>query len=441
VPIHDSDGGAWTQAGAGAAKDSAVAAHSHSVAAKIDQVDVVDQSAAAAAESEGESEEESASSEDEGDLDAMLGEEVAGMSIREEEEEEEEEAEPVPEFSYADEAFPSLGAASAPEGAAAPPAGSWGKKVSWPAAEGGSRAAVAAAAPNVVLVSLDNVPTDHFGRRIAPGGLVQPADAAVAAPGEGGAVAPAREVSNTSRIMRSTGAAEYASSATNVFNAEEDDGENWISPSTITASRVSGQGMLGGGRSCGVTNAKVVSRAKVACVTTDFSMENVVLQMGMKLLSVEGRLIHRVKQWVLRCAACHTIHYDVERLFCSKCGVNMLQRIAASTDSKTGELKLHLKVGYKTNTRGMVHSLPKAGTQGRYDGELLLREDQLLTGIWRQKVAKIKHDVKSAFGEDVTGDVGVHINKREFGLKVGLGRRNPNADKGRERRGKKKTKK
>ena len=196
--------------------------------------------------------------------------------------------------------------------------------------------------------------------------------------------------------------------------------------------------MLGGGRSQGVTSSKVLSTAKVACVTTDFSMENVVLQMGMKLLSVEGRLIHRVKQWVLRCAACRTIHYDVDRLFCSKCGVNMLQRIACSTDSKTGELKLHFKANYQPNTRGMVHSLPKAGTQGRYDGELLLREDQLLTGIWRQKVAKIKHDVKSAFGEDITGDVGLNINKREYGIKVGLGRRNPNADKGRERRGKKK---
>jgi RNA-binding protein NOB1 len=84
-----------------------------------------------------------------------------------------------------------------------------------------------------------------------------------------------------------------------------------------------------------------------------------------------------------------------------------------------------------------VHSLPKAGKQKKYDGELLLREDQLLSGIWRQKVVKIRKDVRSAFGEDVTSDVGMHINKGAA-IKVGLGRRNPNADKGRERRGKKK---
>jgi len=28
-------------------------------------------------------------------------------------------------------------------------------------------------------------------------------------------------------------------------------------------------------------------------------------------------------------------------------------------------------------------------THGRYEGELLLREDQLLTGIWRQKSVKV----------------------------------------------------
>ncbi len=239
----------------------------------------------------------------------------------------------------------------------------------------------------------------------------------------------------TSRILRSTGASEYSSAQSNRFRAEEDDGENWINPSNLSSCRITGSGMLGGSRAQGAKNGKFLAGAKVACVTTDFSMENVIIQLGLRLMSVEGRLIFRVKQWVLRCAGCYTIHYDTDRLFCTKCGLNMLQRIAASVDSKTGELKLHLKANYRHNTRGMIHSLPKPGSQGRYDGELLMREDQLLTGIWRQKVAKIKHDVKSAFGEDITQDVGLHINKREFGVKVGLGRRNPNADKGRERRG------
>ena len=78
------------------------------------------------------------------------------------------------------------------------------------------------------------------------------------------------------------------------------------------------------------------------------------------------------------------------------------------------------------------------GKQGRYDGELLLREDQLLSGIWKQKVIKIRKDIKSAFGEDVTSDVGLYINK-STDIRIGLGKQNPNARKGRERRGKKKS--
>ena len=53
---------------------------------------------------------------------------------------------------------------------------------------------------------------------------------------------------------------------------------------------------------------------------------------------------------------------------------------------------------------------------------------------------KIRKDVKSAFGEDITSDVGVHVNKGSK-IKIGIGRRNPNADKGRERRGKGKSNK
>jgi hypothetical protein len=61
----------------------------------------------------------------------------------------------------------------------------------------------------------------------------------------------------------------------------------------------------------------------------------------------------------------------------------------------------------------------------------------LLSGAWRQKVVQIQKDVKSQFGEQVTNDVGLQINKSSS-IKIGLGNRNPNAMKGRERRGKSK---
>ncbi|RYH29511.1 hypothetical protein EON65_08255 [archaeon] len=174
----------------------------------------------------------------------------------------------------------------------------------------------------------------------------------------------------------------------------------------------------------------------VACFTTDFSMQNVMLQMGLHIVSASGMLVKRVKKWVLRCMACFKIQgEDLTRLFCSGCGAAHLSRVSVSIEN--GELKVHLKKDYKVNTRGMQYSLPAPGKQGRFDGELLLREDQLLHGIWRQKLVKINKDVKSAFGEDVTSEVGIQLNKQE-GIKVGMGKVNPNAQKGRERRGKSK---
>ncbi len=176
---------------------------------------------------------------------------------------------------------------------------------------------------------------------------------------------------------------------------------------------------------------------KVACFTTDFTMQNVLLQMGLHVLSADGMYVRTVRHWVLRCMGCFTVHTkDLTRLFCSRCGGSHLSRVAASVD-EGGQLKLHLRKNYHVNTMGLKYSLPAPGKQDRFDGELLLREDQLLSGIWRQKVVKINKDIKSAFGDDVTSDVGLHLNKHEK-IFIGLGKGNPNAQKGRERRGKKK---
>ena len=46
---------------------------------------------------------------------------------------------------------------------------------------------------------------------------------------------------------------------------------------------------------------------KTACMTTDFSMQNVMMQMGLSVVSVDGMLIRAAKQWVLRCMACFKV--------------------------------------------------------------------------------------------------------------------------------------
>merc|ERR1712166_1473925 len=170
-----------------------------------------------------------------------------------------------------------------------------------------------------------------------------------------------------------------------------------------------------------------------ACVTTDFAMQNVLLQMNLHLLSTDnGMRIKRLKSWVIRCGACFKIHgaddefkddshHYMKRLFCSHCGSgDMMQRISASVDGKTGRLKLHFskrKQGRIHSIRGTKFSLPKSGVgkHNRFKGDLLLREDQLLSGVWNQKV-KINSGNKyqtskshSIFGRDIASSVGCNV--------------------------------
>ena len=67
-----------------------------------------------------------------------------------------------------------------------------------------------------------------------------------------------------------------------------------------------------------------------------------------------------------------------------------------------------------------------------------MHKPQLMMGKWRQK-AGAKKEMKSMFGEDILGSVGLKLSKTSD-IVVGFGNRNPNSQKVRERRGKKKVK-
>jgi RNA-binding protein NOB1 len=230
----------------------------------------------------------------------------------------------------------------------------------------------------------------------------------------------------------------------------DDDGEGWVtSTNEIVAMKAAGTLDPFGNEERRPKAVKAQSNLppksqRAACATTDFAMQNVILQMNLELLSVNGVKVQKLKSWVSRCAACFHVYTGEEnngkRLFCGKCGSSSLQRIAASVDSRTGRLKLHLRKNYQSNKRGTQFALPKPGTQNRFMGDLLLAEDQLMFGALgqRARTSKSKKEAQSLFGSDITTSVGCDLTKRSD-IKVGLGRKNPNSSAvGRERRGKKK---
>jgi RNA-binding protein NOB1 len=253
---------------------------------------------------------------------------------------------------------------------------------------------------------------------------------------------------NQSRIMGGTAVAGQEDDF-------EDDGEGWItSTAEIWAKKAGGSLDPSKSRSLSLAKPRTVSgppaHERSACATTDFAMQNVILQMNLELLSVDGVRVRKLKSFVTRCGACYKVYTSSQgtgphgkRLFCDKCGSDMMQRIAASVDGRTGRIRLHLSKRYKHNLRGTKFSLPKPGTGDRFKGDLLLREDQLLMGAWNQKVkmasgGKSRSSAQSMFGKDLASNMGCNAKAVDDDIRVGFGRRNPNAARGRERRGKRK---
>lgn len=69
--------------------------------------------------------------------------------------------------------------------------------------------------------------------------------------------------------------------------------------------------------------------ALVSIVTADFAMQNVILQLGLQLVSPDGRRIRRISRWALRCSAC----FKVTKVSC-----NRLQYVDLCRDVPNGEM-------------------------------------------------------------------------------------------------------
>lgn len=182
---------------------------------------------------------------------------------------------------------------------------------------------------------------------------------------------------------RSTDSMETALSS---LLSESSDSEGWITPSNIKRQQAKDEGS-----STVPIDGKV--KMHVATITSDFAMQNVLLQMNLNLLSSGMRRIRTIKAHVLRCHACFAIFKSKDTIatlqFCSRCGKPTLTRVSCST-SQSGKFSLHLKKNMQWNHRGDRYSIPKpvsgtangkpragkGGGKGGWGQELILAEDQ-----------------------------------------------------------------
>ena len=86
-----------------------------------------------------------------------------------------------------------------------------------------------------------------------------------------------------------------AGSASGSEGGEEDQGEE----EEEAAAGAGSSGVAGG--------QGAAFESTVSIITADFAMQNVALQMGLRLVTPDGRRINRLSKWVLRCAACFQV--------------------------------------------------------------------------------------------------------------------------------------
>ncbi|RPB17052.1 hypothetical protein P167DRAFT_499779 [Morchella conica CCBAS932] len=171
-----------------------------------------------------------------------------------------------------------------------------------------------------------------------------------------------------------------------------------------------------------------------ALATTDYAMQNVLLQMNLHLVSPHGlHRIRTIKTWVLRCHACFKLCRDMSKQFCPTCGGATLLKTSCSTDSQGG-FQVHLKRNMQWNNRGAVYSIPKT-QHGSASGKgvkknLVLREDQV--EYQREVRVRARQKERDLLDPDYLPGI-LTGERRDAGgpmPKIGYGRKNPNERQG-----------
>ncbi|XP_062405070.1 RNA-binding protein NOB1 isoform X2 [Sardina pilchardus] len=201
------------------------------------------------------------------------------------------------------------------------------------------------------------------------------------------------------------------------------DGGGWITPKNIKQVTLDGH------------NGKPAADVKVGCVTTDFAMQNVLIQIGLNVLSVNGMLIKQTRNYILRCHACFKTTTNMNKTFCPHCGNNTLKKVAV-TISEDGSTQMHFSKNPKVlNPKGMRYSLPKP-QGGKHANNPHLVEDQQFPQQRVSRKARQKTDVfdpdyvagNSPFMDNdiYSRSANLHIRDTQ-GIGGGRRRSNPNA--------------
>lgn len=101
----------------------------------------------------------------------------------------------------------------------------------------------------------------------------------------------------------------------------DEDESSWITPSNLKKVKKSLEGKV---------EDDVIPL--VACMTTDYALQNVLKQLNLHVSALNGRIIKHLRTYILRCYACFKTTSIMTKVFCPNCGNKTLKRVAVSLD-------------------------------------------------------------------------------------------------------------
>ncbi|XP_022181778.1 RNA-binding protein NOB1 [Myzus persicae] len=172
-------------------------------------------------------------------------------------------------------------------------------------------------------------------------------------------------------------------------------------------------------------------KAKVGCITTDYAVQNVLKQIGLSVIALDGRVIKEVRTYIRRCYGCFTLTSNMTRLFCPKCGNKSLKRVAVYLD-EDGKQRVYINGKRPLSIKGKKYSLPKP-QGGKHAVNPRLVEDQPMPHQRPTRLAKSK---TNALDPDYTAKLSPFATKDVYSKSAMLGfkgsvqkqwmKRNPN---------------
>lgn len=192
-------------------------------------------------------------------------------------------------------------------------------------------------------------------------------------------------------------ASEYKNELPKEIEVEsESDDEGWITPNNI--GKVYQK--MGLSKSEGLRETWT-DRIPVACMTSDFSIQNCLLQMGLLVVSpVDGLMIKEAKKIALRCHACFKVFHDPSKIkndFCPHCGnKDTLKRVQYVID-KDGTKRVLINFKRPIKVKGTNQQIPRP-RGGKHANNPVLTADQK---VRRDKLDKFSVQEKKNVNADL----------------------------------------